>query len=318
MTTLELLEIYTALFETWRFQVNTHWQRSSFFAAFETVALAACWKLFANKPDSGTAYLGLLLAFLGVVLTLVWLLMNNRTHSYALYWLSAVGKIEIKLINMSNEPGIDFATKILDDKRSTVKRSLIHHRMLEGAVPALFIIAWVALFIFGLAHFPETGFATMRLAVRYETVSLAISIASLLVSVAAALIASSSLSQAKHVAARDQRDWNQRKWFDLYFKADEAHDALDRFQALYPSTSAPGWNSVEMQRESHELMRIMRTVHRIALVFPQNPAIQSLFDATAAFENMDEATSKERLTKIFNAVDDIRQKALLDVSVLSF
>jgi len=150
----------------------------------------------------------------------------------------------------------------------------------------------------------------MRGAVSYESVSLAIAIASLLASAAATLIARSSLSQAKQVADRDQKDWKQRKWFDLYFKADEAYDALDRFQVLYPSTSSPGWNTPEWERESHDLMRVMRTVHRVAVVFPQNPVIQALFDATAAFKNMEEATSKDRLSKVGDAVEGIRQKSI--------
>jgi hypothetical protein len=51
-------------------------------------------------------------------------------------------------------------------------------------------------------------------------------------------------------------------------------------------------------------------------VFPQSPVIQALFNATAAFKNMEEATSKDRLSKVLEAVEDIRQKSLLDVSVL--
>jgi hypothetical protein len=316
MKTKELLQIYRSLFETWRFQVNSHWQRSSFFSAFETVALVACWKLFTHKPDPHTVSLGVLLALLGVALTLVWLLINIRTHRYALYWLGAVGEIETKLMEGSRERGIDFAKKILDDKRSQIARSPIHHYQLERAVPWLFIIAWIALLLYGTGHLPAIGCVAMHGAVSYETVSLAIAIASLLASVAAVLIAKSSLSQAKQVADRDQKDWRQRKWFDLYFKADEAYDALDRFQALYPSTSSPGWNTAEMQREQHDLMRVMRTVHRIAAVFPQTPVIQGLFDATGVFANMDEATSKDRLSKVFNAVQDIRGKALVDTSVL--
>ena len=74
METKELLDVYKSLFETWRFQVNSHWQRSSFFAAFETVALAACWKLFADKPNTCTAILGVVLAVLGFFLTVVWFL----------------------------------------------------------------------------------------------------------------------------------------------------------------------------------------------------------------------------------------------------
>ena len=149
-----------------------------------------------------------------------------------------------------------------------------------------------------------------------DSISLAVSIASLLAAVAATWIAQSSLSQAKRVADRDQKDWKQRKWFDLYFKADEAYDALERFQALYPSTSSPGWGTPDWQRESHSLMRVMRTLHRIAVVFPPNPAIQALFDATAVFKSMDEATSKARLSKILDAVEGIRQNASVETTVL--
>jgi hypothetical protein len=315
MKTKELLEVYKAIFETWRFQVNSHWQRSSFFAAFETAALAACWKLLTEKSDTQTAApaLGFLLTVLGTALTIVWLLINERTHSYALYWLDAVGEIETRLMKGGCEWGIDFARKI----PTTIKRGPIEHHNLERAVPALFLVAWIALFLSGICHLtPVIGCGAMHGAISYESVSLAIAIASLLASAAATLIAKSSLSQAKQVADRDHKDWKQRKWFDLYFKADEAYDALDRFQALYPSPSSPGWDMPEWQRESHNLMRIMRTVHRIAVVFPRNPEVQALFEATAVFSNADEYASKDRLSKIFDAVEGIRQKALIDTSVL--
>lgn len=315
MKTKELLEVYKALFETWRFQVNSHWQRSSFFAAFETAAIAACWKLFTVKPDTqtGAPVLGFLLAALGTALTIVWLLINERTHRYALYWLDAVGEIEARVMKGSREWGIDFARKI----PATIKRGPIEHHNLERAVPGLFLVAWIVMFLFGICHSePVIGYGAMHGGVPYESASLAIAIASLLASAAATLIARSSLSQAKHVADRDQKDWKQRKWFDLYFKADEAYDALDRFQVMYPSPSAPGWDTPEWQQESHDLMRIMRTVHRIAVVFPQNPEVQALFDATAVFGSADEYTSKDRLSKLFDAVEGIRQKARIDRTVL--
>jgi hypothetical protein len=116
-------------------------------------------------------------------------------------------------------------------------------------------------------------------AVSYATVSLIVAIASLLASVAATLICE-EFSQAKRVADRDHEDWKQRKWFDVYFKADEAYEALDRFQVLYPTASSPGWDTPEWERESNDLMRTMRTVNRIALVFPQNPEIKALFSGS--------------------------------------
>src|SRR5229473_5734568 len=81
-----------------------------------------------------------------------------------------------------------------------------------------------------------------------ESVSIMIEVISLLAALAAVWVARSSLSQAQRVADRDQRDWRQRKWFDLYFKADEAYDALDRFQVLYPGSSSPGWGTPEWER----------------------------------------------------------------------
>ena len=145
---------------------------------------------------------------------------------------------------------------------------------------------------------------------------LAIAIASLLASIAAVLIARNGLSQAKQVADRDQKDWRQRKWFDLYFKSDEAYDALDKFQTLYPSTSSQDWDTNERRREYNDLMSTIRTVHRVAVVFPKDQVIQALLDATAAFANEEEATSKERLNNIMAAVEGIRKKALIYSTVL--
>lgn len=34
------MEVYKTVFETWRAQVDSYWQRSNYFAAFETAALA--------------------------------------------------------------------------------------------------------------------------------------------------------------------------------------------------------------------------------------------------------------------------------------
>ena len=36
-------EAYRTIFETWRYEVDSYWQRNNYFAAFETAALAGCW-----------------------------------------------------------------------------------------------------------------------------------------------------------------------------------------------------------------------------------------------------------------------------------
>jgi len=73
MKTKQLLQVYKSLFDTWRFEVNSHWQRSSYFAAFETVAIAAYWKVRSVPSDRGWA---IFLSMLGAILTGVWFLNN--------------------------------------------------------------------------------------------------------------------------------------------------------------------------------------------------------------------------------------------------
>ena len=75
-----------------------------------------------------------------------------------------------------------------------------------------------------------------------------------------------------------------------------------------------GVQSVPSQRNTDlsDLMASIRKVHAMAAVFPKTRAIADLFDATAAFKESDkEVTSKDRLKKIFDAVEGLRQQALL-------
>jgi hypothetical protein len=139
---------------------------------------------------------------------------------------------------------------------------------------------------------------------------LVVAVASLVLSAVATLVAKSSLSQAKQVADRDQRDWRQRKWADMYLKADETYDALDRFHVLSDS-----WDPEEREREWSDLMRLIRGAHAMAVVFPQNPAVGVFLSSTAVFKD-EKIVSDDRLSKVFDAVDLIRQKALLPAAIL--
>jgi hypothetical protein len=137
-----------------------------------------------------------------------------------------------------------------------------------------------------------------------------IALASLLASVAATLIAKSSLSQAKQVADRDERDWRQRKWADMYLKADETYDGLDRFRVLSDS-----WDTEERGREWNDLMRLIRGAHAMAVVFPENPAVDAFLSCTKVFKDQT-TVSKDRLSKVFDAVELIRERARVNRRVL--
>jgi hypothetical protein len=152
--------------------------------------------------------------------------------------------------------------------------------------------------------------------------ALIVSIASLLAAFASVYIAQQSevvsqqsLDQAQKVSDRDQENWRQRTWFDLYLKASEAYDFFDMFQAKYKSGHSFHVN-VENPSDWNHLMALMRQTHAMAAVFPKNNVIDELFASTAVFKNQSEALSPERLTKIFNAVQNLRDQALLHVNVL--
>jgi hypothetical protein len=152
--------------------------------------------------------------------------------------------------------------------------------------------------------------------ITYESVSFWVALASFCVSLVAVWLTRSALSQTKAVAEREQRDWRQRTWFDLYFKANAAYDALDHFQALYPSPASPRWNTPEWEQNANTLMRIFRDVYSVAMVFPKNLVIDKLIEATAGFAKPEVLLSKERLKILLDAVDGVREKAFVDPNVL--
>jgi hypothetical protein len=146
----------------------------------------------------------------------------------------------------------------------------------------------------------------------YNTISLLVAASSLIVSLIATGVAKQSRDQATRVADRDSIAWKQRKWFDLYFEAEKAYDMLDQFQTQYHHGAPPQhdgiWN--KYASDVNALMSMIRRVHSMAAVFPMNPAVDKLFES-AVFPNEDELLSIDRKTMMFDAVQDIREKALI-------
>jgi hypothetical protein len=147
----------------------------------------------------------------------------------------------------------------------------------------------------------------------YNLVSLIVAIASLVVAGAATKIAKNSLSEAGRVAERDLRDWKQRTWADVYLKADEAHDVLNAFQVQYagaiPAPTSEGL--ADFVKKRNDLIHLLRRVNSIAALFPGNEIMNELFaiTRTGGFKENGALLSKETLDKLFNAVENIREKA---------
>ncbi len=121
--------------------------------------------------------------------------------------------------------------------------------------------------------------------------------------------------QAKQVAERDRRDREQGRWFNLYFNASKFYDFLDRFQKQYATLPEPLLSNREARKDFDELMFLIRRVHSVAAVFLKNRVTDELFASTAVFSNPQEALSPDRLRKISDAVESVRQMALIDPPV---
>src|SRR5947209_15084 len=110
----DLAESYKTVLETWRFQVNSYWQRSSYFAAFETVAMAGYWKLL--REPGVPRCVAVVFGILGIALTIVWWLSNRKTRDYVEYWWRSLMELEAKLELQSG--GTDYATRLEGKEKS--------------------------------------------------------------------------------------------------------------------------------------------------------------------------------------------------------
>jgi len=77
--------------ENWRFQVNSGWNRSNYFAVVETIALTGAWQVLQRREYPKTA---LFFAFLGLLSTIIWLLNDLVNHAYILHWWRATDQSE--------------------------------------------------------------------------------------------------------------------------------------------------------------------------------------------------------------------------------
>jgi len=137
------LDVYKSVFETWRFEVNSYWQRNSYFAAFETAAIGGCWYLL----EKGRFPIGLSFAILGAALTVIWFWNNVAVHSYIEYWWASIKDSE-KALSLQDK-NLAFAS---NHPGSGLRPSI-------GAklVPLVFLVAWLSLVVYPLCNLCHCG-----------------------------------------------------------------------------------------------------------------------------------------------------------------
>lgn len=129
-------EVYKTIFETWRYEVDSYWQRNNYFAAFETAALAGGWYVIEHAHP----WPGLLFSIIGLASTIIWLITSFAVLKYVRYWWKAIKIIEGELF-LAND-GLDFATKN--------PGSGLHPSKLVLLIPVLFGLAWLVIFVFAI------------------------------------------------------------------------------------------------------------------------------------------------------------------------
>lgn len=128
--------VYETVFETWRSEVDSYWQRNSYFAAFEIGALAGCWYVV----EKGHVYAGAVFSVLGLLTAIIWLLTSIAVHTYIDYWWRALQSTEATL--SLQQEHLDFASKH--------PGSGLHPSLLIFCIPALFGAAWIVVFFVSL------------------------------------------------------------------------------------------------------------------------------------------------------------------------
>lgn len=127
-------QVYQTTVETWRYEVDSYWQRNNYFAAFETAALAGCWYVVEHsQPWPGLAF-----SFLGLISAIIWYITSLAVLKYVRYWWGAIKTAESKL-SLGNLC-LDFATKHPGSK--------LHPSSLVLVIPLLFGAAWLVILAF--------------------------------------------------------------------------------------------------------------------------------------------------------------------------
>jgi hypothetical protein len=156
---------------------------------------------------------------------------------------------------------------------------------------------------------------------RLSIASLVVAVVSFAAALISAAIANWSRKDAKSIAERAHDEWAQQKWFDLYFSTNSAYDAMEKLQAdciVQNGRLISVRGAGNYPERANEVIRLFREIQAMAMVFPRCTAIDALCAATSGYvDDQREMLSEQRLMALMNAMSDIREKALVDTSVLT-
>lgn len=127
------------------------------------------------------------------------------------------------------------------------------------------------------------------------------------------VVGKASLDVAKKMMEDADEDWAQQKWFDLYVKADDAYNLLDRFRQVHSQSYSV--NPEKRALDWEETIFALRRAGTRATVFPKHSAIDKLI-AASVFKNFPDVND-EKVLAYRDATECLRQMALLKAEVLN-
>lgn len=81
MKTQELTDLHKEVFATWRFQIDSFWTRNTYFAGFQTAAVAG-----AVTVSEKHHWTGLFASLAALILAGIWFLSCDRLYEYQQFW----------------------------------------------------------------------------------------------------------------------------------------------------------------------------------------------------------------------------------------
>jgi hypothetical protein len=136
-------ERFESAMSAWKFQVDSYWTRSSYFAVFETAAAAGVWQLIDAKHWWTSLFFSLGL----VVLTGLWFFNNIRLHEYIVYWWKRAGLVEetyMRSMGQTIEANPKRLSSVKDYELNRVKKlECISYHWSIQLIPVLFFFCWV-------------------------------------------------------------------------------------------------------------------------------------------------------------------------------
>lgn len=145
----DLLRLYELVFENWRWQVDSNWTRTSYFAVFETALLGAVWEI----GSKGHMWSGVFGALVGILLTADWILNDVKAGAYIEYWWRSLGNLEGHLAVMSGQKKLNFVSEYEWNRKDyCIPKSWPTYRCVMLAVPGLFLIAFVYCLGFAVSY----------------------------------------------------------------------------------------------------------------------------------------------------------------------